>query len=71
MSEMLKNIDFETATLEEIENLDLDHFLGGDVSDFDIGDALPDGVYGFMIDSYELAFKEAKPEEGKKSPCNA
>lgn len=60
------NIDLETVTLDELENLDLDHFLGGDVTDFDLGDSMPDGVFGLMIEDYDLKALEAKPEENKK-----
>ena len=65
MSDM--NIDFTTATMEQLDQLSIDQLLGVNIADIDMSSNLPDGVYAFTIVKKELKKRAAKPEENKKA----
>lgn len=60
------NIDFATATLDDLDALTVDQLLGTNIADVDLTSNLPDGVFVFVPTKIDLRKREAKPEEGKK-----
>jgi hypothetical protein len=67
---MSLNIDFETATMDQLDMLSIDQLLGVNIADVDLSSSLPDGVYVGMLTKKELKKREAKPEENKKAGLN-
>lgn len=63
-------LNTENATLAELESLDLETLMGGDVESFETSSNLPDGLYGFVIEKSELKRFPADVEKNKKARVN-
>lgn len=61
------NIDLETATLADLDTLDMSTLLGGDLGDYNLSSNMPDCTVLVRIEKFELTRREAKPDEQKKA----
>lgn len=64
---MLNDMDLATATLEDLEGIELDAILGGDVSKFDLSDGLPTCTVGVVLEDFEIRRYAADIENNKKA----
>lgn len=62
----MSELNFETVTAADLDNLSMDDLLGNAISDIDLSSSLPDGSFIGYIEKMEIKSREAKPEEGKK-----
>lgn len=63
----IENLNVNVATMEDLDNLNLDQILGVDVSEVSLSSNLPDGTYFFRVANYDVKKFPAKPEEQKKA----
>lgn len=62
-----KAIDWSNITEDQLDNISFADIMGGDVTEFDINNTLPDGLYVLCIEDKSERKLPAKPEEGKKA----
>ena len=60
-------LDVEIASLDQLEGISLQDLLGGDVSDYNISQNLPDCMVGVVIEEIKLKPMAAIPEDNKKA----
>lgn len=63
-------LDFQTATMDQLDNLTIDDLLGASLSDVNLVSSLPNGVYVGYITKQDLQRRAAIPEENKKAALN-
>lgn len=61
----MSNIDLQTATLEDLDNLSFDEILGRDLSDYNLSSNLPDGTYLMFIEKRDGKSHAADPTKNK------
>lgn len=63
----IEALDLETATLADLDNLDLATLLGDDISEYNLSSNMPDSTVLVRIEKFETTKREAKPDEHKKA----
>ena len=66
----IANMDLETATLDQLENLTISDLLGQNLADVELRSTLPDGTYIFAFDKSAVKAFAADPEKNKKASIN-
>lgn len=63
----INEIDFASASLDDLDNLTMDDVLGNSLADVEMSNSLPECVAIFQIAKMSLAKKAADPDKGKQA----
>lgn len=66
IQETLGAFDWSTVSEADLSNLSMEEILGIDIADVNMSQNLPDGVYAFIIESFEKTQRAADPSQDKK-----